>query len=125
MYPDQQQPIQPAPAPAPFDINTNPYNVPKQPEKDNSKTKKIAIGAIIGVALLLFLPLLFLMGGSSNDAKEQKIENVISESQAPSLDPATTIMLNQATASMSQDLSTIDDAADFSEQNLADKSLGL
>lgn len=124
MNPEQQQ--QPATTnPTPFDINTNPYIGSKPLPTDNSKTKRIAVGIIIGVALLLLTPLLFMLARPSDKTKEQAIENVVTESQAPSLDPATSIMLNQATASISQDLSQLDDTADFADETLADKPLGL
>lgn len=121
--PPIQPPVQ-SQNPSPFNVSNNPYASPTQPE--GSGRKGLIIAIIAGIFLLSIILIVTLVAKNSQSGNNQEaINNVITESQAPSLDPATTIMLNQAAASISQDLSSMNDAEDFAQEPLADKALGL
>lgn len=105
-----------------FSPADNPFNN-NQPTKAN---KRLVFIIVIGAVILVSILTLALLANTSQSTTDNvTVEEIMEESQAPSLDPASAVMLNQANASISQELSTMNDAEDFSDEPLSDKTLGL
>lgn len=122
MDPNSQTPQ----TPTPYKIPNSPYVIAPNDSSGKTPIKKYLIYAAIGLAVLVLLIILLSVLNSpkkTNDATPA--QEITTESQAPSLEPADAITLNQATSFMSQELSTINDAEDFAEEPLSDKTLGL
>lgn len=119
-FPNYQPPkMQPTGQFSPAD---NPFNN-NQPTKAN---KRLVFIIVIGAVILVSILTLALLANTSQSTTDNvTVEEIMEESQAPSLDPASAVMLNQANASISQELSTMNDAEDFSDEPLSDKTLGL
>lgn len=132
MEPNQQQPQYQPPQNqyAPTGEGARPTNAPQimvngmpsnASAKVDSPNKKVFIvaGIAVGVLILLTVIALVVIGGS----EEAPVEAPVATEEGPT--PATGGSLEKLNNSISQDLSSIDDASDFPEEQLSDDTLGL
>lgn len=89
---------------------------------DSSNKKKVIIAAAGAVVFILILAIsAVVLTGSTKEAPQEQPQAVAP--QGPQ--PATNASVEQANNSITQDLSSIDDATDFPEDQLSDDNLNL
>lgn len=106
------------------------YNAVPEPVLPNgtkapSSKKGLIIAIISGVGALFIIALVVIVLASADNSKSKNQDDSATSTQAPILQPAQAIEMEQTNNSINQDLSGLDDEKDFPANSLEDKTLGL
>ncbi len=102
-------------------FSSSPFVPPEVPKKN--RLPWIIAGALIGL-LTISIIIVVLLGGDKQPST-LKPKNIKSEATAQAMQPATAIGTEEASNSISQDISGLSDDTDFPANRLDDRTLGL
>lgn len=102
-----------------------PSATPDQPSNSDPAKKRRIIIVVLGVLLLIFIISVAIAALSGGKSEEGTSTNEQTDSQILGSQPAQAIDVEQTSNSINNDLSGLDDSADFSKDDLSDDSLDL